>query len=72
MIFNVNMEEEYIVIGYDQEVYKRTYRYEDEIIDSLEEGFVSAILRLKDGKLEYANKSVVTTCSMKKKEYLDE
>lgn len=49
------MEEEYIVIGYDQEVYKRTYRYEDEIIDSLEEGFVSAILRLKDGKLEYAS-----------------
>lgn len=50
-----NMDEEYIVVRHDQEVYTKTFRHEFEIVDSLDEGFVSAVLRLKDGKLEYAN-----------------
>lgn len=46
--------EKYMVVGYDKDVYKRTFNCEDEIIDILEEGLVSAVIRLKHGKLEYA------------------
>jgi hypothetical protein len=46
--------EKYIVVGYDKEVYKRTFNCEYEIIYILEEGLISAVIRLKRGKLEYA------------------
>ena len=46
--------EKYMVVGYDKEVYRRTFCCKDEIIDILEEGLVSAVIRLKHGKLEYA------------------
>lgn len=47
------MNEEYIVVGDDQSVYRQQFD-ESEIQNLIESGFVSAVLRLNNGQIEYA------------------
>ncbi len=48
------MAEEYIVVADDQSVYKDTCE-ESEIQNMIESGFISAVLRVNNKILEYAN-----------------